>query len=188
MTGHHYRNQGILATSRSKRWNGKKETLSTVFLKDVMQQMIAYGDRVQFGQTAIDQKPAYQVINSADKKMAFDGNGHLMHPKEDEFSDASISGILSLEQIRAAIVAGGFRTTTGTRTSRSTSTGVRVSRATTAKAKASDAIDAEKYQYFKANAGTLPEDIRSYSQEISNLMKAGMTAEQAFNDVLNRYF
>ena len=177
-----------MATSRSKRWSGKKETLTTVFLKDVMQQMVTYGDRVQFGQTAIDLRPTYRVINSSDKKMAFDGNNHLLHPKDDEFSDAALSGIYTLEQIRAAIVAGGFRSTTGTRVTRTSTGTVRATRGSTLKSKAADLLNEEKYQYFKANASTMPEDIRTYSDEISGLMKAGMTAEQAFNDVIKRYF
>lgn len=153
-----------------------------------MQQMVTYGDRVQFGQTAIDLRPTYRVINSSDKKMAFDGNNHLLHPKDDEFSDAALSGIYTLEQIRAAIVAGGFRSTTGTRVTRTSTGTVRATRGSTLKSKAADLLNEEKYQYFKANASTMPEDIRTYSDEISGLMKAGMTAEQAFNDVIKRYF
>ncbi|AMO98027.1 hypothetical protein CAter10_0068 [Collimonas arenae] len=61
------------------------DSLTTDYLKDVMGKMEVYGDRVQFGLTSPGPRPYYQVTNTAEKKMAFDSNHHLLHPKEDEF-------------------------------------------------------------------------------------------------------
>ena len=178
-----------MATSRIKRWNGKTEGLTSDYLKNVLQQMLTYGDRVQFGQSATAGGPTYQVMNSSEKKITFDGNHHLLHPKDDEFSDKSISVSFTLEQMQAAVAAGGFRVTSGARSNRVVRSGAAKTPGTrTTAARITERIDAEKYQYFKANAGMLPEDIRAHSLEISDLMQRGMSAEEAFEDVLKRHF
>lgn len=145
-------------------------------------QMTSYGERVQFGLTGIGERPHYQVINTFDKKMAFDGNNHLMHPQEDEFVGANASSIFTLEQIQAAIAGVGIKKAGGTRMTR---VGTRSSPAAV---KAGDLIDVQKYEYFKNNAQKLPEGIRAYSQQISNLMKNGMSAEAAFGEIVQQYF
>ena len=180
-----------MATTRIKRWNGKTDGLTVDYLKNVLQQMLIYGDRVQFGQTATAQGPSYQVLNSSDKRMSFDGNHHLLHPKEDEFSDKTVTVGFTLQQVQAAVAAGGFKLNGAGRSSRSTGTGVRSGAAAgtrTTAAKVTERIDTEKYQYFKANAAMLPAEIRTHSAEISALMQAGMSAEQAFDEVLKRHF
>lgn len=178
-----------MATSRIKRWNGKTEGLTSDYLKNVLQQMLTYGERVQFGQSATAQGPTYQVTNGSDKKITFDGNHHLLHPKDDEFSDKTLSVSFTLEQVQAAIAAGGFRVTSGTRSNRVVRSGAAKSTGPrTNAAKITERIDAEKYQYFKANAEMLPAEIRSHSSEISELMQRGMSAEEAFEDVLRRHF
>ncbi|MFC5475048.1 hypothetical protein [Paraherbaspirillum soli] len=171
-------------TTRNKRWNGKIETLKPDYLNDVMGKMVAYGDRVQFGLTGPGQRPNYQVINTAGKKMAFDSNSHLLQPKEDEFVGSNATGIFTLDQVKLAI-AGGGKTSTTTRTSR---VGSGSTRSSTATIKAKDLVDTAKYEYFKNNRQTLPASIGEYSDEITDLMKKGMSAEDAFGDVIKRYF
>lgn len=171
-------------TPRSKRWNGKIDTLAADYLKDVIVQMETYGDRVQFGLNGPGQRPNYQVTNASGKKMAFDSNNHLLHPKDDELTGSNISGMFTLAQIQTARSSVGIRVTAGASSSRSSSTGPR----TTSAAAKANLLDTAKYEYFKANRQTLPASITEYSEEISNLMKKGMSAEDAFGDVLKRYF
>ena len=170
---------------RNKRWNGKIETLSADYFSDVIAQMVTYGDRVQFGLTGTGQRPNYQVINAAGKKMAFDSNNHLLHPAADEFVGSNATAILTLDQVKAAMAGGGVKSSGGTRVGRVTSTG---SRGTTAAVKAQELIDTEKYVYFKNNRQSLPPAIGEHSEEISELMRKGMSAEQAFGDVVTRRF
>ncbi|MFC7287044.1 hypothetical protein ACFQPC_03255 [Herminiimonas glaciei] len=170
-------------TKRSKRWDGKIDTLTADYLKDVVTQMKAYGDRVQFALNGPGQKPHYQVINSFEKKMAFDSNNHLLHPGEDEFVGANATPVLTLAQIETAIANVGVkRVTTTTRAVRS------VRGSSTPAARPGDLIDIQKYEYFKNNVQKLPEGIRAYSQDITNLMKKGMTAEAAFGEIVEQYF
>ncbi|MES2025463.1 MAG: hypothetical protein V4448_07905 [Pseudomonadota bacterium] len=174
----------ILNTKRTKRWDGKMDTLTADYLKDVVTQMSSYGDRVQFALNGPGQKPHYQVINNFEKKMAFDSNNHLLHPAEDEFVGANATKVFTLDQIQAAIANVGVkRVVTTTRAVRSTS---RNSGAPAVRP--GDLIDIQKYEYFKNNVKTLPEDIRTYSQEITNLMKKGMSAEAAFGEIVEQYF
>lgn len=173
----------ILNTKRSKRWDGKIDTLTADYLKDVVTQMKSYGDRVQFALNGAGQKPHYQVINSFEKKMAFDSNNHLLHPAEDEFVGANATPVLTLAQIESAIANVGVkRVTTTTRAVRS------VRGSSTPAARPGDLIDIQKYEYFKNNVQKLPEGIRAYSQDITNLMKKGMTAEAAFGQIVEQYF
>jgi hypothetical protein len=181
---YHYFGKRILKTTRSKRWNGEIGTLSADYLNDVMKQMAAYGDRVQFVLTGTGQRPSYQVINTVGKKMAFDSNNHLFHPEADEFVGSNASGIFTLDQIKSAIAGGATRAGTGTRVSRVGSGG----RGSTAAARAKELIDTEKYAYFKNNRQTLPPAIGEHSEEITELMAKGMSVEEAFGDVIKRHF
>jgi hypothetical protein len=54
--------------------------------------------------------------------------------------------------------------------------------------RAREAVDGEKYAYFKANRHMLPDEINQHSDEISKLMLNGMSAEQAFGEVISKYF
>lgn len=174
--------QRILNTKRSKRWNGSVDTLTVDYLNDVVTQMTSYGERVQFALNGAGQRPNYQVINTFDKKMAFDGNNHLMHPKDDEFVGSNASVVLTLDQIKAAIAGVGIKKTASARSARVST------RSSPAAVKAGDLIDIQKYEYFKNNMKTLPEGIRAYSQKISDLMKNGLSAEAAFGEVVQQYF
>lgn len=175
----------ILTTTRSKRWNGNIESLKADYLTGVITQMDTYGDRVQFALVTSGNGPRYQLTNSAGKKMAFDGNHHLHHPEEAEFAPGNSTGVFTLEQIKLAKVG-------GLKPARTLSTGT-VKRASTTRApsaatRAKDLVDSEKYEYFKANRSTLPDTIGEHSTEITAMMRAGMSAEQAFGEVLKKYF
>ncbi|MES2933702.1 MAG: hypothetical protein V4805_09475 [Pseudomonadota bacterium] len=173
--------QRILNTKRSKRWNGSMDTLAVEYLNGVVAQMTSYGERVQFSLIS-GEKPNYQVINTFDKRMTFNGNHHLTSPQEDEFTGSNATTVFTLEQIKARI-AGGVVKTASTRTARVSSRS-----SSPAAAKVGDLIDVQKYEYFKNNVQKLPEGIRAYSQEISNLMKNGMSAETAFGEIVQQYF
>ncbi|WP_039786982.1 hypothetical protein [Herbaspirillum huttiense] len=173
-----------MSSSKTKRWHGNVEAIKAEFLNGVITQMSSYGDRVHFSMFGSVQKPHYEVINSFDKKMAFDGNHHLHHPEDGEFAPGNATGVFTLDQVRLA-KAGGSKTT------RTLSTGG-VKRATTrapsAATRAKDQVDGEKYAYFKANRHMLPDEINQHSDEISKLMLNGMSAEQAFGEIVKKYF
>lgn len=177
-------------SKRSKRWDGELASLTPEYLNDVMRQMAAYGDRVRFGLNSPTPQPHYQVINAFEKKMAFDARHHLHHPADDEFDDANATRILSLDQVKALMAGIGSRREAAARPVRasrvrSTSGG---GRTVTAAQKIEENLDALKYAYFKEHSATLPEGIKEYSQEISRLMKGGMTAAAAFDQVVKQYF
>lgn len=168
-----------MTTTRSKRWNGKLETLAADFIGVVLTQMETYGNRVQFALGTPGPRPNYQVLNEADKRMAFDANHHLLQPQPTEFEGSNATAILTLDTIRA------IGTAKPRAAAKSTKRAVRT---TTASAKAADLLDAAKYAYFRANRHMLPPAIGGYSDEISTLMRNGLSAEDAFSDVLKRYF
>ena len=172
-----------MVTSRSKRWNGKLESLAPDFLQQVVTQMLAYGDRVQFALTTPGAKPNYQVQNSANKKMAFDGNHHLMQVEPSEFDGSNATPLLSLEQIQA--IGTGVSRAAITKQARPAKP---AGRSPTATAKAADLVDAAKYDYFKNNRSTLPAGVSAHTNEISVLMRNGLSAEAAFADIIKRYF
>lgn len=157
------------------------DTLAEEYLNGVVAQMMSYGERVQFSLIS-GEKPNYQVINTFDKKMAFNGNHHLTQPQEDEFVGSNATPVFTLEQIKTRTASIAIKKTVSPRAAR-TST-----RSSPATAKVGDLIDVQKYEYFKNNVQKLPEGIRAYSQEVSNLMKNGMSAEDAFGQVVQQYF
>ena len=67
-------------------------------------------------------------------------------------------------------------------------TGAVRTRRTAASVQAQDLIDVEKYNYFKNNRGTLPASIGEHSAQITALMKAGKSAEDAFNEVVSQHY
>lgn len=179
-----------MSTSKTKRWHGNVEAIKSEFLNGVIGQMTAYGDRVQFSLLGSVQKPHYEVINSFDKKMTFDGNHHLHRPEDTEFGPGNVTPIFTLEQIRRIIATGGSGVRTpAARTARAASArSAGGARPVTAAARAREAVDAEKYTYFKANREMLPEGINQYSDDISALMLKGMSAEQAFGEIIEQHF
>jgi hypothetical protein len=172
-----------LNTTRSKRWNGKIETLPADYLNEVLGRMATYGDRVQFALNGPGARPNYQVMNTAGKKMAFDSNNHLLHPDADEFAGAKASQVFTLDQVKTAKAGGG---SAAVRTASRVGSGR--GRSPTAATKSKDLVDTEKYEYFKNNRAMLPPAIGTHSEEITALMKNGMSAEEAFGDVIKRHF
>ncbi len=167
-------------TAKSKRWNGKIETLTAEYLNRVLEQMLAYGDRVQFALSG-NARPQYQVINTSDKKMTFDGE-HLLTSDTAAFAAKLTSAIYTLEQIEATMNGVGKKAAS-TGTSGGGSGGTR----TTAAQKLA-LVEAEKYEYFKSNRAALPAEIGQHAAEITGLMVNGMSAEDAFADVIKRRF
>lgn len=149
-----------------------------------MSQMGTYGDRVQFALVTSGPGPHYQLTNSAGKKMAFDGHHHLHHPEDGEFAPGNATGVFTLEQIKLA-KAGGKTRTAATRSTTGRASGPRAPSAAT---RAKELVDTEKYEYFKTNRQTLPDTIGEHSEEITALMRAGMSAEQAFGEVVKKHF
>ncbi|KAF3996848.1 hypothetical protein [Glaciimonas immobilis] len=172
-----------MKTTRGKRWDGAINSLAVEFLKDAMEQMIAYGDRVQFA-LGTGQRPHYQVINSSDKKMAFNSTHHLLHPVGEEFDPGNVSMVYSLDQIKAAIAGVNTRSSAASRAPRAKSVGG----TRTSAVKIQDVIDSQKYDYFKLHRDLLPPSIGEYSVQITDLMKLGSTAEEAFDTVIKLHF
>jgi hypothetical protein len=175
----------ILNATRSKRWNGKYDALPADYLNEVLTKMHDYGDRVQFSLVSSGPQPSYQVMNALGKKMAFDRNHHLLSPDSDEFVGANASPIFSLDQIKAMLSGVGKGSTSKTRTAR-------VARAPgttrSSAAKLDEQFAAQRYEYFKNNRQTLPPTIADYSAEITGLMKAGKSVEEAFDEVLKKHY
>lgn len=144
--------------------------------------MSTYGDRVQFALTGTGQRPNYQIINAAGKKIAFDNNNHLLHPKADEFIDNNATRVFTLDQLKTAMASDGIKTSSGTRV------GIGGGRRTAAAVNAMNQVDSAKYEYFKNNRQALPPGIGEHSEEVTTLMKQGMSAEDAFGEVVKRHF
>lgn len=172
-----------MSTKRSKRWDGSLDSLSTEYLKGVVEKMQSYGDRVQFEMVSRGAGPSYQVINPRDRKMGFDGNHLLQRLNENGNVGDEMSPVFSMTAIEQA--AAGITTRTTSRVRAGTP------RARTAKAPSAPAIDTleqEKYTYFKANRDTMPEDIHKHAAEISQYMRKGMSAEQAFDTAIKKNY
>lgn len=148
-----------------------------------MAKMVDYGDRVQFSLISGGPQPSYQVINALDKKMAFDRNHHLLSSQTDEFTGANGSAVFTLDQVKANIA--GVKTDSGTR-ARAT----RVVRAgsRTSTAKLHEQFASQRYEYFRNNRQTLPPAISEHSAEITELMTKGKSVEEAFGEVVKKYF
>lgn len=175
-----------MATARNKRWNGDFDALPVEYLKGVMEKMTDYGDRVQFSLVSGGPAPSYQVINTLEKKMAFDRSHHLLRPQEEDFATGNATRIFTLDQVKAAI--SGLRVSSG-RAAR----GVRVARTASASprtsaAKLDDQFATQRYEYFRNNRQTLPPTIAEHSNEIVALMKTGKSVEEAFSSVVQKYF
>ncbi|HEX8956686.1 MAG TPA: hypothetical protein VF798_10440 [Burkholderiaceae bacterium] len=169
-------------TAKPKRWNGKIETLPAAYLNRVLEQMLRYGDRVQFALTGGGPHPQYQVINAAEKKMTFDGN-HLLTYSTDAFANKATSLIYTLEQIEAATNGAGQKAASAG--GRSSAGGSGGGPRTSAAQKLAQ-VEAEKYAYFKQHRATLPAEIGKHAAEITALMMNGLPAEDAFAEVSKR--
>jgi hypothetical protein len=173
-----------VASKRTKPWDGKFDALPVDYLKGVREKMDSYGDRVQFSRRS-GPLPSYQVINPADKKMAFDCDHHLLRAQEDDFSPPHVTSVLSMDQINGMI--NGVRMVgekaKTVRVVRTSSTGTR----TTVK-QVEDQIAVARYEYFRTHRATLPPTIAEHSDEITTLMKQGKPAEEAFGAIIEKYY
>lgn len=183
-----YWKQPILNTKRSKRWNGNLDSLGADFLKDVIEKMESYGPNVQFELPGNAQRPNYQVINNAGKKMAFDKKNLLMSLNSDGNVSDTLSAVFTLEAVKAAMNGGGAKTATRARASRPSTSASSTRSSYAPVAQVIDTVEHDKYAYFKANREYLPEGIQKHSAEISTLMKNGMSAEEAFNEIIAQHF
>ncbi len=173
-----------MASKRIKQWDGKFDALPGDYLKGVLEKMNSYGDRVQFSRRS-GPLPRYQVINSADKKMAFDGGHHLLRAEEDDFSAGHVTAVFSMDQVNAMI--NGIRPVgEKTKTVRVVRTGSTSTRTTVKQIE--DQFAAARYEYFRANRETLPPTISEHSDEIAALMKQGKPVEEAFGAILQKYY
>lgn len=177
-----------MSTSRNKRWNGTLESLSSDFLKGVVERMESYGDRVQFELPGHGKHPIYQIIGRSERKMGFDGKHLLLRLNESGNVAETLSAEFSLVAVRDA--------SAGRRAARSTAStrGVAGSGASTARrrtvapAAITDTVEQDKYAYFRAHRDELPEDISQYASEISMLMRAGKSAEEAFRQIVEERY
>lgn len=180
--------EGNTLATRSKRWNGNVDSLSVEFLKDVMAKMADYGERVQFSLVTGGPTPSYQVTNTLGKSMAFDGNHHLLKPEGHEFAGANATSSYTIEQVKTAVsgigLGGGSTASRAPRVVRAGgSTGTR-----TSAAKLEEQFAAQRYEYYRNNRQSLPATISQHTEEITQLMKQGKSVEDAFGEVLKKYF
>lgn len=162
------------------------DSLDKEFLKAVLEKMASYGERVQFSLVSGGPAPSYQVSNALGKAMAFDRNHHLLRPEEGMFDGANATQTFSLEQIKAAVAGqriGFVSSAKGARTPRATGGTSRASVARMAEQKA-----AERYAYYKENRQWLPPTIAQHTAEIDEQMMAGKTAQEAFDEILKKYY
>lgn len=175
-----------MATTTGKRWNGNVDSLGTEFLKGVLEKMNDYGDRVRFSLVSGGPAPSYQILNRADKAMAFDRNHHLLRADEDIFAGANATRLFTLEQIKDAVAGQRIDFVSSAKGARVPRASGGVTRASAARLAEQHA--AERYAYFKQNRDWLPATIAQHTEEIDELMKAGKSAEQAFDEVVKKYY
>ncbi|NEX60517.1 hypothetical protein [Noviherbaspirillum galbum] len=178
-----------MASSKGKRWNGNFDSLPVDFLKGVMEKMSDYGENVQFSLVTGGAEPCYQLTNQDGKKMSFDRNHHLWRPEGDEFTGANATRTFTIEQVKSAI--SGMRLTSGTTraarpASRAASGATGVPR--TAAARLEEQFAAQRYEYFKNNRATLPPTISQHTEEITELMRKGKSAEEAFGEIVRKHY
>lgn len=174
-----------MVTTRSKRWNGKFDALPVEYLKEVLAKMNDYGDRVQFSLVGGGPQPSYQITSALDRKMAFDRNHHLLRPENGEFDGANATAVMTVEQITAAI--NGVRSGPAA-AARTTRASPAVGAPRTTAARLEDQFATQRYEYFRNNRAMLPPAIAEHSDEITELMRKGKSAEEAFGEVMKKYF
>lgn len=177
-----------MSTTRTKRWNGTLESLSADYLKEVMIRMESYGDQVQFELPGHGKRPIYQVIGRGERKMGFDGKHLLLRLNETGNIAETLSPIFPLEAVRAAIAGKrGQRGAAATRSPSAGGSGPARRRAAAAPAVV-DTVEEDKYAYYRAHRAELPEGISQYAGEISQLMRTGKSAEEAFKQIIAQYY
>ena len=175
-----------MSATRTKRWNGDIASLPADYAKGVLEKMAAYGDRVQFSLTSGGAEPSYQVINDMGKAIAFDRNHHLLQGQEDLFVGANATPAMSAEQLNTALSGYGASARAGSRAGRVVKGASGPTK--TAAARLDEQVAAARYAYFKSNRAALPARIAEYSGEIDQLLKKGKPVEEAFAEVVKKYF
>ena len=167
-----------MTTRRAKRWNGELASLSDEYLKSILEKMQTYGENLQIEFPGHAKTPIYQVINHRGYKMGFDGKHLLLNLNENGNVSDQLSEVFNLEQVQHCLLAPPVaprRARKGTAKR-------------TLKQDQLEQLEVAKYQYFKANREWLPADIQHYSEEISQSMQQGASAEQAFAAILDQYY
>lgn len=149
-----------------------------------MERMESYGDRVQFELPGHGKRPIYQVISRSERKMGFDGKHLLLRPNESGNVADTLSPIFSLDAVRDAIAGKRTRSTSAGRVAGSATT----RRRATAAPAVIDTVEQDKYAYYRAHRDELPDDITQYAGQISQLMRAGKSAEEAFGQIISDHY
>lgn len=161
------------------------DALPAEFLQGVLAKMTDYGGRVQFSLVSGGAAPSYQIVNDLGKAMAFDRDHHLLRPEGDEFAGSNATPVFTVEQVKAALAGeriGFVSKAKGARVPRSGG----MTRASAARLAEQHA--AERYAYFKEHRGKLPATIAQHTEEIDALMMAGKPAEEAFAEIVKKYY
>lgn len=175
-----------MSATRAKRWSGDIAALPADYMNNVLEKMAAYGDRVQFSLVSGAAEPSYQVINNMDKSIAFDREHHLLQAQEDLFSAANATAVFTVDQINAARSGYGANSRTAPKAGRVVKAASGPGK--TAAARLDEQVAAARYAYFRANRASLPPRIAEYSGEIDQLLKKGRPVEEAFGEVVRKYF
>src|SRR5690606_26021405 len=155
---------------------------------EVIEKMQSYGDRVQFESPGAKRRgPYYQIINARDMKMGFDDRHLLLRLNADGNIADELSPVFTLDALKAAQL-GTARKPASRSSPRGASPARRTGTSREAPATPVDTVEQDKYAYFKSHRDYLPEGITKYSQEISELMRKGIPAEQAFDTVIKAHF
>jgi hypothetical protein len=175
-----------LSATRTKRWSGDIAALPAEYMNNVLEKMGAYGDRVQFSLVSGGAEPSYQILNDMDKAIAFDRDHHLLQATDDLFAAANATAVMTLEQINTARASYSASSRAAPKTGRVVKAASGPTK--TAAARLDEQVAAARYAYFKANRATLPPRIAEYSGEIDQLLKKGRPVEEAFGEVVKKYF
>jgi hypothetical protein len=175
-----------LSATRTKRWSGDIAALPAEYMTNVLEKMGAYGDRVQFSLISGGAEPSYQILNDMGKAMAFDRDHHLVQAQDDLFAAANATAVFTLDQINAARTSYGASSRAASKTGRVVKAAAGPTK--TAAARLDEQVAAARYAYFKANRATLPPRIAEYSGEIDQLLRKGRPVEEAFGEVVKKYF
>ena len=175
-----------MSATRTKRWSGDVAALPAQYMNNVLEKMAAYGDRVQFSLASGGAEPSYQVINNMGKAMAFDREHHLLQAHEDQFSAANATTVFTLDQINAVRSGYGASSRAASKTGRVVKSASGPTK--TAAARLDEQVAAARYAYFRENRAALPPRIAEYSGEIDQLLRKGKPVEEAFNEVVKKYF
>ena len=175
-----------MSATRKKRWSGDIAALPAEYMNSVLEKIAAYGNCVQFSLVSGGAEPSYQVINDMGKSMAFDSEHRLLQAEENLFSASNASAVMTVDQINAARASYGASSRAATKTGRVVKAASGPTK--TAAARLEEQVAAARYAYFRENRASLPPRIAEYSGEIDQLLKKGKPVDEAFTEVVKKYF